>query len=122
MKIDLLYGRKGLPIDLPDTVSAHVIRKHPMPLLPDPGGAVRRALEKPVGCPPLQELAQGKTNACILMCDITRPVPNGLILPPLVESLTHAGIARENIVILVATGLHRPNDGAELAEIVGRII
>jgi nickel-dependent lactate racemase len=119
MKIDLLYGRKGLPIDLPDTVSAHVIRKHPMPLLPDPGGAVRRALEKPVGCPPLQELAQGKTNACILMCDITRPVPNGLILPPLVESLTHAGIARENIVILVATGLHRPNEGAELAEIVG---
>jgi nickel-dependent lactate racemase len=119
MKIDLLYGRKGLAIDLPDTVHAHVIRKHPMPLLPDSDGAVRKALEKPVGCPPIQELAQGKKNACILMCDITRPVPNGLILPPLVESLTHAGIARENIVILVATGLHRPNEGAELAEIVG---
>ena len=119
MKIDLLYGRRGLTIDLPDTVHAHVIRKHPMPLLPDPGGAVRQALEKPVGCLPIQELAQGKKNACILMCDITRPVPNGLILPPLVESLTHAGIARENIVILVATGLHRPNEGAELAETVG---
>jgi hypothetical protein len=70
--------------------------------------------------PPLPpELAQGKRNACILICDITRPVPNGLILPPLIESLTQAGISRENILILVATGLHRPNEGEELAEIVG---
>ena len=119
MKIDLLYGRKGLTIDLPEAVRAHVIRKHPMPLLPDAAGAVRRALEKPVACPSLQELAQGKKSACILICDITRPVPNGLILPPLIESLTQAGIARKNILILVATGLHRPNEGEELAEIVG---
>ena len=72
-----------------------------------------------MGCPSIQELAKGKKNACILICDITRPVPNGLILPPLVENLTRAGIARENILILVATGLHRPNEGEELAEIVG---
>jgi nickel-dependent lactate racemase len=119
MKIDLLYGRKGLTLDLPEAVRAHVVRKRPMPLLPDPGGAVRRALERPVGCPSLQELAHGKRNACILICDITRPVPNGLILPPLVESLTRAGIARENILMLVATGLHRPNEGEELREVVG---
>ncbi len=119
MKIDLLYGRKGLTIDLPEAVRAHVIRKHPMPLLPDPSGAVRRALEKPVGCPSLLELAKGKRNACILICDITRPVPNGLILPPLVESLNRAGIPGENILILVATGLHRPNEGEELREVVG---
>ena len=119
MKIDLLYGRRGLTVELPEGARAHVIRKHPMPLLPDPAGAVRRALERPVACPSLQELAQGKRNACILICDITRPVPNGLILPPLIESLTQAGIARENILILVATGLHRPNEGEELAEIIG---
>ena len=119
MKIDLLYGRRGLTVDLPEAVRAHLIRKHPMPLLSDPAGAVRRAFENPVACPALQELAQGKRSACILICDITRPVPNGLILPPLVEILTRAGIARENILILVATGLHRPNEGEELTEIVG---
>jgi nickel-dependent lactate racemase len=119
VQIDLLYGRKGLTVDLEEAVRAHLIRKHPLPLLPDPAGAVRRALEKPVAGPPLQELARGKRTACILICDITRPVPNGLILPPLVESLSRAGIARENMLILVATGLHRPNVGAELTEIVG---
>jgi len=119
MKIDLLYGRKGLTLDLPEAVRAHVIRKHPMPLLPDPARAVREALERPVGSPSLQALARGKRNACILICDITRPVPNGLILPPLVETLTRAGIARHNILILVATGLHRPDKGEELREVVG---
>src|SRR5690606_18905914 len=64
-------------------------------------------------------LAQGRKSACILICDITRPVPNHLFLRPMVETLEAAGILRANITILVATGLHRPNEGEELAELVG---
>ncbi len=119
MKVDLLYGRSGLTIDLPDDLRAHLIRKHPMPLLREPAQAVQRALETPVGCPSLTVLARGKRNVCILMCDVTRPVPNGTILPPLVETLTRAGVSKEKILILVATGLHRPNEGEELREVVG---
>ena len=69
--------------------------------------------------PPLSELARGKKSACILICDITRPVPNGTLLPPLIDTLTRAGVPRTGITILVATGLHRPNEGEELREIVG---
>jgi nickel-dependent lactate racemase len=64
-------------------------------------------------------LAQGRSSACILICDITRPVPNHLFLRPMIETMIAAGIPREAIVVLVATGLHRPNEGAELAELVG---
>ena len=67
----------------------------------------------------LREMAGGVTSACILICDITRPVPNGLFLPILVRELLATGIAAGQIKILVATGLHRPNEGAELAELVG---
>ena len=74
---------------------------------------------KPVGSASLTEAARGRKNACILICDITRPVPNGTLLPVLVDALTDAGISRENILILVATGLHRPNEGEELREIIG---
>lgn len=87
--------------------------------LADPARAVRLALESPVGSPPLRELARGKRSVCILMCDVTRPVPNGIILPPLIELLTGAGIPKEQILVLVATGLHRPNEGEELREVVG---
>jgi nickel-dependent lactate racemase len=67
----------------------------------------------------LRELARGKSSACILICDITRPVPNGLFLPTLIRELLEAGLAAERIKVLVATGLHRPNEGAELEELVG---
>src|ERR1039457_3226587 len=90
-----------------------------MPLLADPVGAVRTALAQPVGARPLAEEARGAKSACILVCDITRPVPNGLFLPLLVRELIDAGIPADGITILVATGLHRPNEGAELAELVG---
>ena len=50
----------------------------------------------------------------VLICDITRPVPNKIILPPLLRTLEEQGIARQDILILNATGLHRPNEGGEL--------
>ncbi len=119
MKVELLYGKEGMAVNLPDGVKATFIRKHPMTPLRDPAEAVRRTLENPVGSPPLSELARGKKSACILICDITRPVPNGTLLPPLVDTLTRSGVPRSGITILVATGLHRPNEGEELREIVG---
>jgi nickel-dependent lactate racemase len=88
-------------------------------VLADPAAAVARALAEPVGVPALPALARGRRSACILICDITRPVPNGLFLGPLVRGLLDAGVPRAGITVLVATGLHRANEGAELAELVG---
>lgn len=119
MNVDLLYGRKGLAVRLPGDLRATVVSKRPMEPVRDPDRAVRAALERPSGCPPLREMARGRKSACILICDVTRPVPNGTLLPPLVETILRAGVPRENILILVATGLHRPNEGEELREVVG---
>ena len=119
MSVDLLYGRNSIPLRLPEDIRVTVVRKHPMITIRNPAQAVNHALEKPVGSPSLAEMARGRKTACILICDITRPVPNGTLLPPLIETITAAGISREDILILVATGLHRPNEGEELREIVG---
>jgi nickel-dependent lactate racemase len=119
MDIQLLYGKKELSVNLPEHINVQVINKHPMPVLSDSDRAVREAFENPIQSPSLSSLARGKKSACILVCDITRPVPNGLILPPLVNTLLAEGIDREDILILVATGLHRPNEGEELRELIG---
>jgi nickel-dependent lactate racemase len=118
-RVELSYDRHGLAVDLPDELDLRVIRKPAMPVLPEPEAAIRDALSAPVDKPPLAQLAKGKKSACILICDITRPVPNGLFLPILVRQLLEGGIAAEAITVLVATGLHRPNEGAELEELVG---
>jgi nickel-dependent lactate racemase len=119
MDVDLSYGRGSLTVRLPDACQPTIIRKPAMPVIAQPIEAVKAALAAPVGAAPLAELARGKRSACILICDITRPVPNGLLLGPIIRTLLDAGVPREGIVVLVATGLHRPNLGDELAELVG---
>jgi lactate racemase len=119
MQVELNYGRGSLAVQLPDDLDVTVIRKPAMPVLPDAAAAVQRALEAPVGARALLEEARGAASACIVICDITRPVPNGLVLPPLIRTLLAAGMDPARILVLVATGLHRPNLGAELAELVG---
>lgn len=117
--IALAFGRASLAVRFPDEAELTVIRKAPRPKLAEPVAAVHAALAQPVGGPALPDAARGRRSACILVCDITRPVPNGLFLRPIVDQLTGAGIPLAAITILVATGLHRPGDAAELREIVG---
>ena len=119
MRVHLNYGRGMRAVDLPDELDVTVIAKQAMPLLADPARSMAAALAEPAGCPPLGEEAARAGRACILICDITRPVPNGTILPPLIRTLLDAGMEPDGITVLVATGLHRPNEGAELAALIG---
>jgi nickel-dependent lactate racemase len=113
------YGHVGLKLELPDNWNVTVICKKEMPVLPDPNEAMALALKQPLGSKSLADEAKGRGSACILICDITRPVPNGLILPAVIRELMDAGIKSEQITVLVATGLHRPNEGPELRDLVG---
>ncbi|MDD5198231.1 MAG: nickel-dependent lactate racemase [Terrimicrobiaceae bacterium] len=117
--IDLPYGKGHLSVRLPAKARPAIIRKTPLPKIQDGRAAVRQALDHPVQARPFKVLAQGRRSACILICDITRPVPNHLFLRPMIEDLLAAGIPAQEICVLIATGLHRPNVGAELAELVG---
>jgi nickel-dependent lactate racemase len=119
MRLTLDYGRTGLEVNLPDANLVGPLEIRPAAPLPNPEAAIAEVFAKPIGSKPLAELARGRKNACILVCDITRPVPNRLILPPLLKTLEGQGIARKDILILNATGLHRPNEGAELDEMLG---
>ena len=122
MRVRLEYGRTGLDVDLPDERVVRSLAYKDAHPLPTPGQELQRLLAAPNGTPPLAELAAGRSSACIVICDITRPVPNEMILLPVLETLEQAGIARDQILILIATGLHRPNEGDELVEMVGQQI
>ena len=117
--INLNYGRGGIEAGLSASWDVTCIEKKTMPVCDDPTGSVLKAFSDPVGSDTLQNAARRCHNACILICDITRPVPNGIILPALIRELLKAGITAGNITVLVATGLHRPNEGKELDELVG---
>ncbi len=115
----LRYGRDGLQVELPDANIAAVLRQKQLPALRDSQRALREALADPIQSAPLSEIARGRSDACIVLSDITRPVPNALILPPVLDALAEAGIPPERVTLLIATGLHRPATDAEIREICG---
>ncbi len=119
MRIEVAFGKTGLELDLPPGFDYRVLEARSARPLADAAAAVEEALDAPAAGPPLAALARGKSSAAIAVCDITRPAPNRVVLPPLLRRLEDAGIARERITILVATGLHRAATPAEIREITG---
>ena len=119
MRVKLAYGRSGLSVELPDERTT-VVEPTYVPGLPDAVGAIRDALRNPIGAPPLRQIAKPTDGVAISVCDVTRPMPSALLLPVLLGELRH--IPARNIAILVATGTHRANTDAELAETLGKDI
>ncbi len=117
--VDLLYGTGTVSVRLPD--SAVVLQSAAPEALPDPEAAVRRALEKPVGTPSLKRLLEERRpkTAAITISDITRPVPNRVFLPVLLEELESSGIRREGITVVIGTGMHRPSTEEEKRYLAG---
>ena len=122
MRVLLDYDRTGLEVELPDRHVVKCLGCRPADPLPDPAAAIVERFERPTGSGPLAELARGRRNACVVISDVTRPVPNHVVLPPLLAALQQSGIPRREILILIATGLHRPNSGDELREMVGPLV
>jgi nickel-dependent lactate racemase len=119
MDTSIAFGKSGISLSLPDGPDYKVLHARPAPALFDVASALDAALDAPIGSVSLLELARGKKSAAISVCDITRPAPNRLTLPPLLERLHRAGIQSENIYLCIATGLHRQATAAELQEILG---
>lgn len=121
MQVKLKYGEQGLTLTFPETPGfAGVLYPQEPPPLADPPAAVEAALSAPIQAPPLRDLACGRRDAVIVVSDITRPVPNPLLLPLIIAELEAAGLPSEAITILIATGIHRPNEGAELERLIGK--
>ncbi|MFB3828044.1 MAG: nickel-dependent lactate racemase [Bryobacteraceae bacterium] len=119
MRIEMAFGKTGLTLDLPEGFRYRVLEARSATPLTGAAAELEKALDAPIGAPPLAALAAGKRSAAISVCDITRPAPNRHVLPPVLARLEAAGVPRENIRILIATGLHRPATPAEMSEICG---
>jgi lactate racemase len=119
MQVRLAFGKSGVDVNLPDGFRYRILESRSAAALDDPESGIEAALDHPIGSRPLGELARGKRTAAISVCDITRPAPYSKTLPAVLHRLEQAGIRREDVTILIATGLHRAATDAEIREICG---
>lgn len=115
--VQLAYGREGLTVELPEHAEL-LVADYPEPLSA-PREALCEALRSPIGSPPLVELARSSRAVAIVTSDITRPVPNQLLLEVLLDELERAGCDPSLVTVINGTGLHRPGTDAELLEMYG---
>ena len=114
IKVD--FGDDFLDIKVPD--NCEILTMPSMPCLVDSAASITTALNQPTGSPTISDIIQakdkpaGELTVCITVSDITRPVPykgeNGFLLP-LLALIEGADVKRENIVIVIGNGMHRPS-------------
>jgi nickel-dependent lactate racemase len=117
VRVDIAYGRLGTTVEVPD--DAEVVLPVEAAALADEGEAVTQALRQPLVGPPLRDLARRGGRVAVVFPDLTRPMPNRTVLPPLLAELGRAGVPDERITLLCATGTHRQATAAEMSELIG---
>ena len=117
MEVEFAYGTAGLLVELPADRTHVIVPAYP-PSAPDGRAAVVAALRQPVSGLPLRRLVRPGQTVAIAVCDGTRPQPRRTVVPALLDEIE--GLVRlEDVVVLVATGTHRANTGAELRQMLG---
>jgi len=116
-QVRLPYGRTEIPL---------ILSRKPLVLQPRQSSQVqseelelRRAIRSPIQSRGLSEIACRGDKVAIIINDVTRPIPTDKILPMLLRELDYSNIPREDVTIIVATGVHRACSKSELCAMVG---
>jgi len=115
-------GKRTISLEIPDNVSVQWVESHPMKPVPNVEKAIEEAIQHPIGSPQLRNLVKPGQKVALIVTDITRKLPEEIILPLLIKELSAGGIKKSDITAIVATGTHRPNTAEELKEKFGEVV
>ena len=113
------YGRETRSFEIDSEFDVLSLTAAEIDLDVDESEAVREAIKNPIGSPVLNQLVRPGEKVCIITSDITRPCPSSVVLPPLIDELTQAGIHLDDITIVFALGSHRRHTQDEQRQLVG---
>lgn len=120
MKFKLPYGKtETVTIEVPDKNLASIIDRGEAPALKDPKEALRKALKNPVGTPALKHMVKKGDKVVIVGDDATRPTPQKVLIPVLLDELNVAGVPDGDVGLVVALGTHRKMNRNETLDVYG---
>jgi nickel-dependent lactate racemase len=115
-------GKKILSLEVPQGVPVQWVESHKMTPVPNVEQAVQDALQHPIKSPRLGNLIKSGQKVALIVTDITRKLPEEIIVPLLIKELEADGIRKRDVTAVVATGTHRPNTPEELREKFGEVV
>jgi len=115
--VQIAYGKGRIPLKLdPALAQWHVITPKNEDALPDGHAAFLQACRTPIESDPLREMIKPTDRVVVVTSDGTRPVPNHLLIPWLLEELP---VPAENVTVILGTGTHRANTPDEIDAMFG---
>lgn len=122
MEITIPYGKDELSFQIRRRNLAWIIDRGSKTARRDVSTRVRETLRKPVMSPSLKEMASSVDSVAVLVNDYTRPTPQRILLPTILDELNEAGISDRQVEIIVALGTHRAMREWEMKEKFGEEI
>ena len=117
---NLAYGEKTITLHWPHNHAPQIVEGHVQTPCADIDGAVRQALTSPIGAAPLNRVVAAGQKIVVVVSDVTRQwLRYDLFLPVLLDVLNEAGVADEDISLIVALGAHRAQSETEHTAIYG---
>jgi len=115
------YGKRKINFSLPrgwNSISNQ--DKHPIAGVVNPLEEIKRALDRPIGSPKIEELARSGMDVVLLFDDLQRPTPVYLAFPEIMNRLNRAGVPDERITGICALGTHPIPTMEQLEKKVGK--
>ena len=120
MKTILLpYGKEKIPITIPQKNLLKICWLKSKPGVKNSIKAIKDSLKNPLGSQTISQISQDKNSAVVICTDISRPTPDNLLIPPVLDELNMGGISDKNIKGIIARGQHRKMTEEEVKEKVG---
>lgn len=122
MKVDLQYGNEEISLVVPD--DSVVYRSTYQRSLKTASELMLESVYNPLDSAQLSDLLRKrkKGDVVIVVSDITRPIPYSEFLPQLIHLIEQDGVKKEEITVLVATGMHRSSTPAEHIKMFGEFV
>ena len=115
-------GKNSISIQIPDNVPVQQVESRKIAPVPDARRTIEESLKRPIGTLSLRKLVKPNQTVALVVTDITRQLPEEIILPLLIRELEAGGIKKRDITAVIATGTHRPNTAEELKKKFGDVV
>jgi len=120
VEVWLPYGESEVCARIPTRNFLGKIEPKEMPGSANPQAEIERAMKAPIGTEQLGEMAKPGSKVAIVVDDATRSTPSYLLVPPILNELSSAGVEDDNVTVIFGRGTHRAVKPAEMERLVGK--
>jgi nickel-dependent lactate racemase len=123
MKVELQYGLEQISLEVPE--DSFVYKSKYKKSAKSASDLMMESIAKPFDSRHFSDRLQNrkKGDVVIVVSDITRPIPYSEFLPQMIDVIIlQNGVAKSEITILIATGMHRASTSSERRRMFGEFI